>query len=71
MAVLHVLGADIAQQGLAFLTRYRKLSPQDAQSLEEVEYNYGRAFHGLGEFRWQGAGLTSFRCHASRGLALP
>ncbi|OCF32590.1 hypothetical protein I317_00359 [Kwoniella heveanensis CBS 569] len=35
-------------QGLAFLTRYRKLSPQDPASLEEVEYNYGRSFHGLG-----------------------
>ncbi|KAL1412045.1 transcription factor TFIIIC subunit tfc4 [Vanrija albida] len=35
-------------QGLAFLARYRKLSPQDVGSQEEVEYNYGRAFHGLG-----------------------
>ncbi|GMK54381.1 hypothetical protein CspeluHIS016_0109670 [Cutaneotrichosporon spelunceum] len=35
-------------QGLAFLSRYRKLSPQDSQSLEEVEYNFGRSFHGLG-----------------------
>ncbi|WOO80159.1 Transcription factor tau subunit sfc4 [Vanrija pseudolonga] len=35
-------------QGLAFLARYRKLSPQDVVSQEEVEYNYGRAFHGLG-----------------------
>ncbi|WVF69789.1 hypothetical protein IAT40_004568 [Kwoniella sp. CBS 6097] len=35
-------------QGLAFLTRYRKLSPQTPDSLEEVEYNYARSFHGLG-----------------------
>ncbi|KLT39056.1 TPR-like protein [Cutaneotrichosporon oleaginosum] len=35
-------------QGLAFLSRYRKLSPQDPESLEEVEYNFGRSFHGLG-----------------------
>ncbi|WVQ98069.1 hypothetical protein IAU59_005191 [Kwoniella sp. CBS 9459] len=35
-------------QGLAFLTRYRKLSAQDPESLETVEYNYARSFHGLG-----------------------
>ncbi|KAK8847416.1 hypothetical protein IAR55_005274 [Kwoniella newhampshirensis] len=35
-------------QGLAFLTRYRKLSPKDAESQEQVEYNYGRSFHGIG-----------------------
>jgi hypothetical protein len=31
------------------MARYRKLSPQDAASQEEVEYNFGRAFHNLGE----------------------
>lgn len=36
-------------QALAFMARYRKLSPQDAQSQEQVEYNFGRAFHVLGE----------------------
>ncbi|KAK4685298.1 general transcription factor 3C polypeptide 3 (transcription factor C subunit 4), partial [Tremellales sp. Uapishka_1] len=35
-------------QGLAFLTRYRKLSAKDAKSQEEVEYNYGRSFHSIG-----------------------
>lgn len=35
-------------QGLAFLTKYRQHSPKDARSQEEVEYNFGRAFHGLG-----------------------
>ncbi|WWD21507.1 hypothetical protein CI109_105993 [Kwoniella shandongensis] len=35
-------------QGLAFLTRYRKLSPKDAESQEQVEYNYGRSYHGIG-----------------------
>lgn len=37
-------------QGLAFLSRYRKLSPQDAATQEEVEYNYGRCFYQLGEW---------------------
>nr|XP_018265461.1 uncharacterized protein I303_01827 [Kwoniella dejecticola CBS 10117]OBR87619.1 hypothetical protein I303_01827 [Kwoniella dejecticola CBS 10117] len=35
-------------QGMAFLTRYRKLSSPDAVTQEEVEYNYGRSFHGIG-----------------------
>jgi general transcription factor 3C polypeptide 3 (transcription factor C subunit 4) len=34
---------------MAFMTRYRKLSAKDVISQEEVEYNYGRAFHGIGE----------------------
>jgi general transcription factor 3C polypeptide 3 (transcription factor C subunit 4) len=36
------------REGLAFLTKYRKYSPKDQRSQEEVEYNYGRSFHGLG-----------------------
>nr|XP_019047149.1 hypothetical protein I302_03756 [Kwoniella bestiolae CBS 10118]OCF26079.1 hypothetical protein I302_03756 [Kwoniella bestiolae CBS 10118] len=35
-------------QGMAFLTRYRKLSSPDPISQEQVEYNYGRSFHGIG-----------------------
>ncbi|KAF4563013.1 transcription factor TFIIIC subunit tfc4 [Pleurotus pulmonarius] len=38
-------------QGMAFLTRYRKLRSTSAASveeLEEVEFNFGRAFHQLG-----------------------
>ncbi|WWC67957.1 uncharacterized protein I206_101876 [Kwoniella pini CBS 10737] len=35
-------------QGMAFLTRYRKLSSPDPIIQEEVEYNYGRSFHGIG-----------------------
>ncbi|EIW71252.1 hypothetical protein TREMEDRAFT_27203, partial [Tremella mesenterica DSM 1558] len=35
-------------QGLAFLTKYRELSLKDPISQEEVEYNFGRAFHGIG-----------------------
>lgn len=30
------------------MLRYRKLSPQEPVSLEEVDYNFGRAFHGIG-----------------------
>lgn len=37
------------RQGLAFLTKYRKLALREHVSEEEVEYNYGRSFHGLGE----------------------
>lgn len=33
---------------MAFLTKYRKYSRKDEVSQEEVEYNYGRAFHGIG-----------------------
>ena len=30
------------------MTKYRKLASKDAESQEEVEYNYGRSFHGIG-----------------------
>ena len=48
-------------QGLAFLSRYRKLTlsrlsvdvyvgeQERGHTVEEVEYNYGRCFHGIGE----------------------
>ncbi|KAG6915765.1 hypothetical protein DXG01_009970 [Tephrocybe rancida] len=35
-------------QAMAFLSQYRKLRTQNPQGLEEVEYNFGRAFHQLG-----------------------
>ncbi|KAH8103816.1 TPR-like protein [Cristinia sonorae] len=35
-------------QGLAFLTKYRRLRGDDAQCMDEVEYNFGRAFHQIG-----------------------
>ena len=38
------------EQGLAFLTKYRQLSRKDELSQEEIEYNYGRSFYGLGGF---------------------
>ncbi|KAG6897632.1 hypothetical protein C0992_012861 [Termitomyces sp. T32_za158] len=48
-------------QAMAFLTQYRKLRGQNSQSLGEVEYNFGRAFHQLGAF-------TKFN-GTSRGLS--
>lgn len=42
-------------QAMAFMSRYRKLMQNNvtylepAQIAEEVDYNFGRAFHGLGE----------------------
>ena len=35
-------------QGLAFLTKYRDLRGEDVDNADEVEYNFGRAFHQLG-----------------------
>ncbi|TCD69113.1 transcription factor TFIIIC subunit tfc4 [Steccherinum ochraceum] len=35
-------------QGLAFLSKYRSLRGEDSSQVEEVEYNFGRAFHQLG-----------------------
>lgn len=46
LVTLH--GHKLTSQGLAFLTKYRKLAPKDPESQEEVEYNYGRSFHGIG-----------------------
>lgn len=34
---------------MVFLVRYRKLSPKDEITREEVEYNFGRSFHAIGE----------------------
>jgi hypothetical protein len=42
-------------QAMAFMSRYRKLMQNNvtylepAEIAEEVDYNFGRAFHGLGE----------------------
>lgn len=41
--------AHIVHQGMAFLTRYRELRGETAEGLDEVEYNFGRVFHQLGE----------------------
>ncbi|KZV61169.1 TPR-like protein [Peniophora sp. CONT] len=35
-------------QAMAFLTRYRELRSGDSNGLQEVEYNFGRAFQTLG-----------------------
>lgn len=32
-----------------FLMRYRKLSPKDEITREEIEYNFGRSFHAIGQ----------------------
>ncbi|THH30538.1 hypothetical protein EUX98_g3645, partial [Antrodiella citrinella] len=38
----------LVTQGLAFLAKYRKIRGEDMEHLDEVEYNFGRAFHQLG-----------------------
>ncbi|KIY33595.1 general transcription factor 3C polypeptide 3 (transcription factor C subunit 4) [Cryptococcus gattii E566] len=35
-------------QGMVFLSQYRKLSPNSGPGMEDVEYNFGRAFHSIG-----------------------
>ena len=35
-------------QGFAFLSRYRTLRGGDANDVDEVDYNFGRAFQQLG-----------------------
>ena len=35
-------------QSMAFLTRYRELRSSDPNGLQEVEFNFGRAFQTLG-----------------------
>ena len=42
-----------ATQGLAFLTQYRTLRGTDTSTLDEIEFNLGRAFHQLGTFSCQ------------------
>ena len=37
-------------QGLAFLTKYRDIRGDESGNMDEVEYNFGRAFHQLGLF---------------------
>ena len=36
-------------QGLAFLSKYRTLRGKEVSGLDEIEYNFGRAFHQLGQ----------------------
>ncbi|EMD31266.1 hypothetical protein CERSUDRAFT_145423 [Gelatoporia subvermispora B] len=38
----------LVAQGTAFLSQYRKLRGADDVDMDEVEYNFGRAFHQLG-----------------------
>jgi len=38
----------LVAQGMAFLSQYRKLRGADAADLDEVEFNFGRAFQQLG-----------------------
>ena len=45
---------------MAFLTQYRKLRGTNPCGLGEVEFNFGRAFHQLGEY--------SFPDHVRHGL---
>lgn len=35
---------------MAFLSQYRKLRAPDPQGMGEVEYNFGRVFHQLGQY---------------------
>ena len=36
-------------QGMGFLTRYKALRGEDTDDMmDEIEYNFGRAFHQLG-----------------------
>ena len=40
-------------QGMGFLTRYKALRGEDTDDMmDEIEYNFGRAFHQLGMFSW-------------------
>jgi hypothetical protein len=47
---------------MAFLTRYRTLRQVDVTESDEVEYNFGRAFHQLGE---KAISARSRLCHLS------
>lgn len=38
-----------AYQAMAFLSRYRSLRGTDVDEYSEIEYNFGRTFHQLGE----------------------
>ncbi|KAI0072549.1 TPR-like protein [Panus rudis PR-1116 ss-1] len=38
----------LVTQAMTFLTKYRALRGTNAEGMEEVEYNFGRAFHHLG-----------------------
>ncbi|KAF9011799.1 hypothetical protein BDQ17DRAFT_1420213 [Cyathus striatus] len=38
----------LVTQAMAFLTKYRTLRNVDAQGMGEIEFNFGRAFHQLG-----------------------
>jgi hypothetical protein len=56
---------DFGMQGLAFLSQYRNLRGIDSRTKREVEYNFGRTFHQLGE-----CGLVGGFCHRSFGVLM-
>lgn len=41
--------ADCAAQGMAFLSRYRNIRGAHSRDVDEVEFNFGRAFQQLGK----------------------
>lgn len=44
-----VIRSSSHTQSLAFLSRYRTLRGPGALEMDEVNFNFGRAFHQLGE----------------------
>jgi len=38
-----------SRQSLAFMSQYRKIRAQDPHGAQEVEYNFGRLFHQIGQ----------------------
>ena len=51
-------------QGLAFMSQYRKIRARDSDSTQEVEYNFGRLFHQIGQpllLHGQGGRLTTLK----------
>jgi general transcription factor 3C polypeptide 3 (transcription factor C subunit 4) len=40
----------LARQAMAFLSRYRLIRGSSAEGVDEVEFNFGRAFQQLGLF---------------------
>jgi hypothetical protein len=52
-------GSSLMLQGLAFFEHYRAVRQKEFG--QEVEFNLGRIYHGLGKFHFPNAGLWLFK----------
>jgi general transcription factor 3C polypeptide 3 (transcription factor C subunit 4) len=49
MTAFLIISCEYLLQSLAFLSQYRSIRLKDNANVDEVEFNFGRAFHQIGK----------------------